>query len=94
MDRLNHPMLITVVLLLFKLEYKKELNEEVKSQWSSLRGFNRQHSKFYIMPQPTNLFSCKILLAKFNKLTSLSPYFLGTTKGPYTPTGLSSGTRA
>ena len=37
---LNHPMLITIVLLLFKLEDKKELHEEVKSQWSAIRDFN------------------------------------------------------
>ena len=33
-------MLITVVLLLLKLEDKKELHKEVKSQWGALRGFN------------------------------------------------------
>ena len=31
-DRLNHPMLTTVVLILFKLEDKKEVHEKVKSQ--------------------------------------------------------------
>ena len=36
----NHPKLITVVLLLFKLENKKELHEEVKPQWRALRDFN------------------------------------------------------
>ena len=34
-------MLLAVALFLFKLENKKELQEEVnKSQWSTLRGFN------------------------------------------------------
>ena len=33
-------MLITIVLMLFKLEDKKELYEEAKSQWSALSGFN------------------------------------------------------
>ena len=33
-------MLITVVLFLFEHEDKKELHEEIKSQWSDLRGFN------------------------------------------------------
>ena len=32
-------LIITVVLLIFKLEDKKELHEKVKLQWSALRGF-------------------------------------------------------
>ena len=53
-DRLNHPILITVALLLFKLEDKKELHEEV----------NWQHSKFYIMPQATEPFCHTILFCQ------------------------------
>ena len=33
-------MLITVVLFLLEHEDKKEFHEEIKSQWSDLRGFN------------------------------------------------------
>ena len=79
-------MLITVVLLLFKLEGKKELHEEVKSQWSTLRSFNWQHSKSYIMPQPTDLFCNTILCAKSIMLTSFSQHFLANIEGAYTPT--------
>ena len=79
-------MLITVVLMLFKLEDKKELHEELKSQWSVLKGFNQQHSKSYIIPQPTDLFCHTILLAKFNMLTSFSLHFLANIEGAYTPT--------
>ena len=79
-------MLITVVLLLFKLEGKKELHEEVKSQWSTLRSFNWQHSKSYIMPQPTDLFCHTVLFAKFNMLTNFSPHFLVNIEGAYIPT--------
>ena len=84
-------MLITVVLFLFENEDKKELHEEVKSQWSSLRGFQ---SKSYTMPQATDLFCHIILLAKFNMLISFSPHFLANIEGAYTPTGFSSGARA
>ena len=87
-------MLITIVLMLFKHEDKKELYEEVKSQWSALRGFNWQHSKSYIIPQPIDLFCHTTLLAKFNMLTSFRPYFLANIEGAYTPTWFSSGARA
>ena len=91
----NHPMLTTVVLLLFKLENKKELHEEVnKSQWSALRGMNWQHSKSYIMLEPTDLFSHTIFFAKFNMLTSLSLHFLVNIEGAYTFICFSSGARA
>ena len=33
----NQPILITVVLMLFKHEDKNELDEELESQWSALR---------------------------------------------------------
>ena len=79
-------MLITIVLMLFKLEDKKELYEEVKSQWSALSGFNWQHSKSYIIPQPADLFCNKILLAKFNMLTSFSLRLLANIEEAYTPT--------
>ena len=79
-------MLIIAVLMLFKLEDKAALHEEVKSQWSALRGFNSQHSKSYIIPQPIDLFCHTILLAKFNILTSFSPHFLANIEGAYTPT--------
>ena len=56
-------------LALFKLENKKELHGEInKSRWSPVRGFNWQHSKSYIMPQPTD---CQI-----QYVTSLSLQFL------------------
>ena len=89
--RLNHPMLIIAVLMLSKLEDKKELHKEVKSQWSALRGFNWQHSKFYIIPQSTDLFCHTILLTKLNMLTSFSPHFLANIERAYTPTWFSSG---
>ena len=84
-DRLNHPMLITVVFSLFKLEDKKELHEQVKSQWIALRGFNWQHSKSYIMPKPTDLLRHSILFAKFNMLTRVFSGFLANIDGEYTP---------
>ena len=63
----NHPVLVTVVLLLFKLENKKGLHKEVnKCQWSALRVFNWQDSKSYIMPQPTDLFCHTVSFTKFN----------------------------
>ena len=93
-DRLNQPILITIVLLVFKLEDKKDLHEQVNSQWSALRGFNWQHSKSYVMPQPTDLFCHTIFLAKFNMLMSFSPHFLANMEGSYTPTWFSSGARA
>ena len=41
LESANHPMLlIAIVLLLFKIENKKELHEEVnKFQWSALRCY-------------------------------------------------------
>ena len=85
-------MLITVVLLLFKLEHKKELHEEVnKSQWSAPRGFNWQHSKSYIMLEPTDLFCHTIFFSIFNMLTSLSLQFLLNIYGAYTLIWFSSG---
>ena len=77
-------MLITVVLLLFKPEDKNELHEEVKSQWSAIRGFKWQHSKSYIMPQPTDQFCHTILFAKFN-MSCFSPHFLGNIEEAYAP---------
>ena len=93
-DRLNHPVFITVVSLLFKLEDKKEFHEEIKSQWSTLRGFNWQHSKSHIIPQPSDLFCHTILLTKFNMLTSFSPHFVANIERAYTPAGFSIGARA
>ena len=70
-------MLLTVVLLLFKLENKKELQEEFnRSQWSALRGFNWQHSKPYRKPQPTDLFCHAVSFCQIqyvNKLKSTLP---------------------
>ena len=69
----NHPLLITVALLLFKFENKKVLHDEVaKSQGSALSGFNWQHSKSYIMPQSTDFFCHTMFFAKFNMLRSFS----------------------
>ena len=72
--------------MLFQLEDKKELHEELKSQWSVLKGFTWQHSKYYTIPQPTDLFCHTILWAKFNMLTSFSLHFLANIEGAYTPT--------
>ena len=76
-------MLITVVLLLFELENKKELDEEIKSQWSALRCYKWQHSNYYIMPQPTDLFCHANFFAKFNMLTSFSLHFFANIEGEY-----------
>ena len=86
-------MLINVALLLFKLEDKKELHEEVTPEWSAIRGFKWQYSKSYIIPQTTNLFCHKILFFEFNILTSFSPHFFANIEGAYTPTWFSSGAR-
>ena len=51
---LNHPMLIAVILLPFKLEDKEKPHEEVASHWAALRDFNCKHSNSYIMPQFTD----------------------------------------
>ena len=67
--------------MLLKLEHKKERHEEVKSQWSALRG---QHSKSYIIPQPTDLICLTILLAKFNMLRRFSLHFLAYIEEAYT----------
>ena len=82
--------------MLFKLEDKEGLHEEVKSQWNALRGFNWQncHCKSYIISQPTDLCCHTIVLAKFSMLTSFSPHFLANVEGAYIPTWLSSGARA
>ena len=71
-------MLFSAVLMLFELEDKKMLYEEGKSQWSALRGFNWQHFKSYIIPQPTDLFRHTILLAKFNILTTFPCKYWGS----------------
>ena len=63
---------------------KKELHKEVKSQWSTLRGFNWQHSKPYIMSQPSKRFRHTIFSAKFNMLTSFIPHFPANIEGAYT----------
>ena len=80
--------------MLFRDEDKKELHEEVKSQWSALRGFNWQHSKSYIIPTPADLFCHRNLLAKFNILTSFKMHFHANIEGGCTPTWFSSGARA
>ena len=73
-DRINHPLFITVLLLLFQLEGKKELHWEVKSWGLVERGFNWQHFNSSLMPQPTDLFSPTILIfVKFNMLTKFNP---------------------
>ena len=48
-------LLIIIVLLLFKLENKKQLHEEInKFQLSCPKElFKWKHSKSYIMPQPS-----------------------------------------
>ena len=77
-------MLIAVVLLLFRLEDKRELYEEFKSQWSGLRGFNWQHFMSYIMLYLTELSCHTTTFAIFyyvNKCQS----------GAYSPTLFSSG---
>ena len=86
-------MLIAVVLMLFKLEDKNELREDVKYQWSALSDFNWQHSKSYIIPQPADLFCHTILLVNFNMLTSFSPHFVANIEEAYTATWFSSGAR-
>ena len=80
-------------LLLFKHENKKELREEFNSQWNSLRDSNWQHSKTYIMPQPTDLFCHAIILAKFNMLC-FNLHLPANIEGSHIPTWLSSGARA
>ena len=72
--RINHPLLIAVLLLLFRLEGKKELHWDVNSWGLAQRGFNRQRFNSSLMPQPSDLFSATILFfAKFNMLTKLNP---------------------
>ena len=61
----DHPMLlIAIVLLLFKIENKKELHEEIiqVSMECPKVLFKWQHSKSYVMPQPTDLFCHKSFL--------------------------------
>ena len=48
-------------------------------------SFTWQHSKSYIMPQPTDLFCHTIFFAKFSMLTSSSLQFLANIEGGYTP---------
>ena len=52
--------------MLFKLKDKKELYEEVKSQWSA---------KCYIMLQANDLFCHTIFFAKLNMLASFNLHF-------------------
>ena len=76
-------MLITIVLLLFKLEDKKRASwGGYKSQWSALRVFNWQHSNSYIMLNPTDLFCHIVLFAKFNMLASCHLHFLANIDFP------------
>ena len=85
-------MLITVALLLFKLEDKKwAWGGGFKSQWSALRGFNWQRSNSYIMPKHADLFCHTILFAKFNMLASFNLHFFEILR---TPTWFSSGAKA
>ena len=93
-DWLNHPMLITAVSLLFKVEDKIELQKEVKSQWSALRGFNWQHFNSYIMLQSTDLLCETIFFAKFNLLKIFILHFLANIEGTHTPIWFAIGTRA
>ena len=65
-------MLITVVLLLFKLEGIKELNEEVKSRWSALRVLTDNMPILICVTQMTDLFYNTIPSAKCNMLTSFN----------------------
>ena len=63
-----------VVLLLFLLVGRKEHHEEVKSCWSAQSGLKWQHSNFYIMPQPSNLFChTAFIFDKSNMLISFNP---------------------
>ena len=88
-------LLMAIVLLLFKMENKKELHEEVnKFQWSALVLFKSKHSKSNVMPQPIDLFCHTIVFAKFSMLTSFSLHFCANMEGAYTPTVFSSGARA
>ena len=89
-ESLNDAMLITVVLLLFKLEDKNSL---MRRLWSILRGANSEHSNSYIMRKLTDLFCLAILLAKFNMLASFTLYFLANIEG-CTPTLFSNGASA
>ena len=58
----------------------------MKSQWCALRDINWQHSRSYIMLQPTDLFCHIILFAKSNMLTRFNPHFLANNEAAYTPT--------
>ena len=66
-------MLITVALLLLKIENRKELHQEVKLNGGPLRDLKWLHSNPYIMPQLAGLFWHTILFAKFNILISFNP---------------------
>ena len=72
-------MLITVVLLLFKLEEKKKFDKEVIL--STPRGINWDHSNFCIMRKLTDLFCLTILFAKFIMLASFILHFLANIEG-------------
>ena len=73
-------MLITVILMLFKLEDKKELHGEVFSlngvPWGVLTD-----NVPSLIPQPIDLFCHTIFLAKFIMLTSFSPHFFANIEG-------------
>ena len=64
-----------------------------KSQWSTMKCFNWEHSNFHIMHKLTNLFCLTILFSKFNILGSFILHFLANIEG-YMPTRFSNGARA
>ena len=55
--------------------------------------FKWQHSKSYVMPQPTDLFCHTIFFAKFSILTNFSLQICANIEGTYTPTLFSSGAK-
>ena len=65
--------LITGFLLPCKLEDKNSFMRRLSFNGVPLRAFDWQHPNSCVMPQLIDLFCHKILLAKFNKLTSFRP---------------------
>ena len=79
-------MLISVVLLLFKVEDKKRAWwGGYKFQGSALRSFNWQHCNSYVLCKPTDLFCDAILFAKFNMLASFNLHFFSKYWGSIDP---------
>ena len=74
-DRLNHPMLITLLFYCyFNLKINKSLIKTLSTDGVPKRGLNWQHSNSYITPRPTGLFCDTILIffANSNILTNFN----------------------